>query len=131
MNYNSALSYHPWYSEIFQAFREHAIEKLQEHDLSDVTYDDFEAHQKCFNDDYYIIYHTQAFDWLHTYHLDSLEAIRYIMQIEEDYMGEVTFNMEDLNYERIVNLFMYYFAMEHENELESLFAQVKHGVIKE
>lgn len=131
MNYNSALSYHPWYSEIFQAFKEHAIEKLQEHDLLDVTYNDFEAHHKCFNEDYFIIYHTQAFDWLQKYHLDSLEAIRYIMQIEEDYMGEVTFNIDDLNYERIVNLFMYYFAMEHENELESLFAQVKHGLIKE
>lgn len=131
MNNNSALSYHMYYSEIFEAFKDHAIEKLQEHDLSDVTYSDFEAHQKCFNEDYFIVYHTQAKNWLEKYHLDVLQAIYYIMQIEEDYMGETTLKMQDLEYERIVNLFMYYFAMEHENELESLFAQVKHGLIKE
>ena len=130
MNTNSALYYHTWYSEIYQAFREYAIEKLQEHDLSNVTYDDFEAHHKCFNEDYFVIYHSIAKDWLTKYHLDVLEAISYIMQMEKDYMGEVMFKMEDLNYERIVNLFMYYFAMEHEYELESLFAQVKHGLIK-
>ena len=131
MNNQSALSYHTWYSEIFQAFRDHAIEKLQEHDLSDVTYDEFEAHHRCFNEDYFVTYHSVAKDWLEKYHLDVLQAIYYIMEMERDYMGEVMFKMEDLNYERIVNLFMYYFAMEHEYELESLFAQVKHGLIKE
>ena len=131
MNNQSALSYHTWYSEIFQAFREHAIEKLQEHDLSNVTYDDFEAHHKCFNEDYYIIYHSVAKDWLEKYHLDVLDAINYIMEVEKDYLGENQAYMENLNYERVVNLFMYYFAWEHEYELESLFAQVKHGLIKE
>ena len=131
MNKNSALFYHTWYLDIHQAFKDHAIEKLEEHDLSDVTYDDFEALHKCFNEDYFVIYHSVAKDWLDKYHLDVLQAIYYIMQIEKDYMGEVMFKMEDLNYERIVNLFMYYFAMEHEYELESLFAQVKHGLIKE
>ena len=129
MNKNSRLYYHIWYPEIYQEFREYAIGQLQEHDLSDVTYDEFDAHHKCFNEDYFIVYHSVAEDWLIKHHLNVLQAINYIMQMERDYMGEVMFTYEDLNHERIVNLFMYYFAMEHEYELESLFAQVKHGLI--
>jgi hypothetical protein len=129
MNNNSRLYYHTWYPEIYQEFREHAIEKLQEHDLSDVTYDEFDAHHKCFNEDYYVIYYSVAEDWLLKHHLNVLQAINYIRQMEKDYFGEITYIWEDLNYMKIVNLFMYYFAMEHEYELESLFAQVKHGLI--
>ena len=110
MNNQSALSYHTWYSEIYQAFRDHAIEKLQEHDLSNVTYDEFEAHHKCFNQDYFVIYHSVAKDWLTKYHLDVLDAINYIMTMEKVCMGELFFlKQEDVNHERIVNLFMYYF----------------------
>ena len=130
MNNQSALSHHPFYSMIHQSFENHAVDKMEEHDLN-VDYDQFEAHHKCFNEDYFVIYHSVAKDWLKKHHLDVLEAIEYIMEVQKEHFGHEEWSIQDLNYERIVNLFMYYFALEHEYELEEIFNKVKEGYYAE
>lgn len=130
MNYYSALFDHPSYKMIHQTFENHAVDKMEEHELN-VSYEEFEAHHKCFNEDYFVVYHQVAKDWLKKHHLDVLDAIKYILEVQKEHFGHEGFDMDDFNYEKIVNLFMYYFALEHEYELEEIFNKVKEGYYAE
>lgn len=130
MNNQSALYEHPSYKMVHQSFENYAVDKMEEHDLN-VSYEEFEAHHKCFNEDYFVVNHQVAKDWLLKHNVDVLKAIEYILEVQKFYFGHEEWSIEDLNYERIVNLFMYYFALEHEYELEEIFNKVKEGYYAE
>ena len=58
----------------------------------------------------------------------ELEAMRYIIEMEEMNLGESNLTTNDMNEERIVNLLVYYIGWEIENEIESLYNQIKHNI---
>ncbi len=129
MNTNSALYYHKFYSIIHESFINYATDQMEERieDIKEKDFVDFEALDKCFNEDYFITYHTRAEDWLKKHHLDVLDAISYIVDVQNEELNEQILTFHDLNYENIVNQFMYHFALEHHSDLEDVFNEVKGG----
>lgn len=82
-------------------------EEMIESYLKDNLWDDL--HQHAFNDDYYIIGHYKAKQWLGD---KALEIIAYVQTYQKENWGEdqiETFLDEDgsINYERIVNMYAY------------------------
>lgn len=64
-------------------------------------------HHIAFNEDYYIIGYYEAEQWLKKHDISAFEAIETIIEWERDVLGEVTLKPEDMNPERIVNLYVY------------------------
>lgn len=133
MNTNSALYYHTFYSIIHDSFVDYATEQMEDRieEIKEKEFIDFEALDKCFNEDYFIVYHTVAENWLKKHRLDVLDAITYIVDVQKEQLGEQILTFDDLNYEKIVNQFMYHFALEHHNDLEEVFNKVKEGYYAE
>lgn len=73
----------------------------------DREFDLSELHHKAFNEDHYIIGYYQAEQWLNRHNVSAWEAIGDVIQWEQDALGEVSLKPEDLNAERIVNLYVY------------------------
>ena len=78
-----------------------------------------EWHHYAFNEDYYIVYHSRAIDWLKSHDIDTFEAIDIVKQYEEDNFGEFT---TDINPERIVNMLVYIYGEEvlHSYDVETV-----------
>lgn len=68
-----------------------------------------EWHFHAFNEDYYIVYHAAAIEWLKTHDLDAFEAIEIVKEYEEDNFGEMN---TDINPESIVNMLAYIYGEE-------------------
>lgn len=63
-----------------------------------------ELHFRAFNEDYFVVYHSKAVEWLKNAGLDSFEAIDIVKEYEESNFGE--FNTS-INPESIVNMVAY------------------------
>ena|SRR5690625_206615 len=82
------------------------------------NYDEPEAselHYHLFNDDYYIIGHYNAKQWMKS--LDVFEVIETVHEYEELHFGEL---FTKINPEAIVNMFVYIMGMELLNMSETL-----------
>ena len=63
-----------------------------------------DLHNELFNVDYYIIYHSEAINWLKSHNIDAFEAIDIVFEYEKDNFGEVN---TKINPESIVNMLVY------------------------
>lgn len=108
-------------------YAEDEIKHWAEHqELED--FENAEVHFNLFNRDYYIIGYWNCQEWLKIHKVGELEAMRYIVEMEEMNLGESNLTTNDMNEERIVNLLVYYIGWEIENEIESLYNQIKHNI---
>ena len=84
-------------------------EELLEHIIETVEYVDEleELHYHAFKEDYYVIGHYQAKEWLKKHNISDFEAIEVIIEWERLVMGEVNLTLEDINPEKVVNLYAY------------------------
>ena len=82
---------------------QHVIQTIQDTELE--SFEDL--HHECFNADYYIIGHYNAEQWLKKHDIDAFEAIADVIEWEEQVFGEVTLKPEDINPEKVVNLYVY------------------------
>ncbi len=81
----------------------HVIETINNQGLEDFE----ELHHYAFNEDYYIIGYYQASEWLKKHDIDAFEAIAEVIEWQQSVFGEVTIKPEDINSEKIVNLYVY------------------------
>ena len=96
------------------------IENWAEHQQLE-DFDNADVLHNLFNNDYYITGYYQCAEWLKMHNVRELEAMRYIIEMEELNLGESNFTTNDMNEERIVNLLVYYLSWEIENEIEGIY----------
>jgi len=92
----------------------HIIDKINDGIINDTNRDDW--HYYCFNEDYYIVYHSNAIKWLDKHSIDTFESIDIVKEYELDHFGEFT---TDINPERIVNMLAYIYGEELLSELDA------------
>ena len=63
-----------------------------------------DLHSKVYNEDYFVVYHSDAKDWLTLNEVDEIEAIETIREYEIDNFGETT---TKINPESVVNMYAY------------------------
>ena len=80
----------------------HAIDKMSDYSQAG-TYG-CDLHNELFNQDYFIVYHSRAIQWLKECDIDPFEAIDEVFQYEKDNFGEVN---TEVNPEAIVNMYAY------------------------
>ena len=85
----------------------HILDKINDGVLTNENRDDW--HSICFNEDFYIIYHSVAIEWLKRHELDTFEAIEIVKDYEIDHFGEFT---TKINPESIVNMLAYIYGQE-------------------
>ena len=90
-------------STVNQELLSHIIDTIEDQDLTD--FDDLHFH--AFNEDYYIIGYYQADQWLKKHNISAWEAISDVVEWENNSFGEVNLKPEDINSEKIVNLYVY------------------------
>jgi len=81
----------------------HVIATIKDQDLTD--FDDLHFH--AFNEDYYIIGYYEAAQWLKAHDVSAWDAIAKVIEWENDVFGEVNLKPEDINSEKITNLYVY------------------------
>ncbi len=97
--------------------KEHLINVVNEQMDADASgFEDL--HYLAFNEDYYIIGYYQASEWLKGHEVSEFEAIADVIQWEDDVLGEVSLKAEDINSEKIVNLYVYIKGEELISELD-------------
>ena len=77
-----------------------------------------ELHNYAFNEGYYIIGYHNAKKWLESHDIDCFDAIREVVEYEINTFGENQLKPEDINSERIVNLYVYFKGEELINNLD-------------
>ena len=82
---------------------QHVIDFLE--DRQPDTLEDL--HHYAFNENYYVIGYWNAAQWLKKHDIDAFEAIGDVIEWEENTFGEVNLKAEDINAEKIVNLYVY------------------------
>jgi hypothetical protein len=87
--------------------RQHILDCINDRILTNDNQDEW--HHYAFNEDYYIIYHSKAVEWLKTHSLDAFEAIDIVREYETNNFGEFT---TDINPESIVNMLAYIYGEE-------------------
>ena len=92
----------------------HILDRINDRVLTTENRDDWHFH--CFNEDYYIIYHSKAVEWLKNHELDTFEAIEIVKDYETDNFGELTTN---INPESIVNMLAYIYGEELINSFDA------------
>ena len=92
---------------IKQELSEYIIESIDDKVITNDNRDDWHYH--LFNEDYYIVYHSVAIDWLKRHNLDAFEAIEIVKNYEEINFGEMN---TKLNPESIVNMLTYIYGEE-------------------
>lgn len=93
----------------------HIQDKINDEVVTDDNFEDLHFH--CSNEDYYIVYHSCAIQWLEDHDISAFEAIGEVIQWEQDTLGEVSLKVEDINPEKIVNLYVYVAGEQLINEL--------------
>lgn len=76
-----------------------------------------ELHFHAFNESMYIIGHYQCEVWLNEHDVTAFDAIEKIIEWENEIFGEVTLKPEDINPERVTNLYVYVLGEELCNEV--------------
>lgn len=87
--------------------KQHILDYINDGVLTNENKDEW--HYYAFNQDYYIIYHSKAIQWLKTHNLDAFEAIDIVREYETDNFEEFT---TDINPESIVNMLAYIYGEE-------------------
>jgi len=85
----------------------HILDRINDNVLTTENKDDWHFH--CFNEDYYIIYHNKAVEWLKIHSIDTFEAIETVKDYELQHFGEFT---TKINPESIVNMLAYIYGEE-------------------
>jgi hypothetical protein len=93
---------------------QHLIDHL--HDQQPETLDDL--HRYAFNESPYIIGYYRAEEWLKDHDVSPFEAIAAVIDWEQSIFGEVNFKPEDINAEKIVNLYVYILGEELLSEFD-------------
>lgn len=88
---------------IYQELLNHVIDIVVDTDMQE--FDDLQ--HEAFNMDYYIVGYYQAEQWLKSHDVSAWDAISAVIEWEENVLGEVSLKSEDINAERIVNLYTY------------------------
>lgn len=86
---------------------QHIIDKINDGVIDNTNVDDWHYH--CFNEDYYIVYHSVALEWLKSHDIDAFEAIEIVRDYEMDNFGEMN---TSINPESIVNMLAYIWGEE-------------------
>lgn len=111
-------------TSIKEELTQHILDLIADGVLTNDNKDDWHFH--AFNEDFYIVYHSDAIDWLKRHELDTFEAIEIVQEYEKENFGETN---TDLNPEAIVNMLAYiygeeilseYYDVETVEELEEL-----------
>ena len=84
---------------------EHVQNLIEDGTLNEDNHEDW--HHVAFNEDYYIIGYYNAEQWLKKHDVSAFEAMETVIEWERDVLGEVSLTPEDMNAERIVNLYVY------------------------
>ncbi len=92
---------------IKEELTQHIVDLINDGVLTSENKDDWHFH--AFNEDYYIVYHHAAREWLKRHNLDVFEAIEVVREYETDNFGEMT---TDVNPEKIVNMLAYIWGEE-------------------
>ena len=92
----------------------HVIQTITDQDLTDFE----ELHYHAFNEDYYIIGYYQAEKWLKEHDVSPFEAISDVIEWELEVFGEVNLRPEEINAERVVNLYVYVLGEELLSEFD-------------
>jgi hypothetical protein len=87
--------------------KEYILDCIDNETLTNYNKDDW--HFRAFNEDYYIVYHSRAIEWLKSHNIDTFEAIDVVREYEVNHFGEFT---TDINPERIVNMLVYIYGEE-------------------
>ena len=109
---------------------QHVIDTITDQDLN--SFDDL--HYLAFNQDYYIIGYYNADQWLQKHGISAWGAIEKVVEWERDSFGEVNLQSEDINSEKIVNLYVYILGEELLSEFdlnqntESLLNDLKNAI---
>lgn len=101
-------------TSIHKELLQHVIDTINDLDLEDFE----ELHYHAFNEDYYIIGYYNAEQWLKHHHVSPFEAIADIVSWERENFGEVSLTPDDMNAERIVNLYVYVLGEELLSEFD-------------
>ena len=78
------------------------LDKIEEELLSNVGLDDY--HHVCFNTDHYVIYTSEAKEFIAEYFEDSFEAINFVQDYEIEMYGEHFTKIDEVS---IVNMIVY------------------------
>lgn len=92
----------------------HIIDTIIDQDLE--SFEDL--HHLAFNEDYYVTGCYRANEWLKKHNIDAFEAVTYVLEQEQEQFGEITLKSEDINAERIVNLYVYFRGQELLSEFD-------------
>lgn len=95
--------------------KEHILDKVNDEVLTDQNVDDWHFH--CFNEDCYIIGHNNAEQWLKQHDVSAFEAMETVISWEHEVLGEVSLKSDDINAEKIVNLYVYVLGEELLSEI--------------
>ena len=90
------------------------LELINNETLTDDNVDDWHFH--AFNEDYYMIYHYKALQWLKKHNIDTFRAIDTVKEYELEHLGEFTTEIEPTS---IVNMLVYIYGEEMINNSES------------
>ncbi len=85
--------------------KQHILDYINDGVLTNENKDEW--HYYAFNQDYYIIYHSKAIQWLKTHNLDAFQAIDIVREYETENFGK--FNTR-LNPKSIVNMIAYIYG---------------------
>ena len=94
-------------TSIKKELAQHVIDMINNEVLTNDNKDDWHFH--AFNEDYYIVYHSKALDWLKTHDINAFEAIEIVQEYEKDNFGETN---TKTNPESIVNMLAYIYGEE-------------------
>ena len=81
----------------------HVIDTIKDQELAEFD----ELHFHAFNEDHYIIGYYNAEQWLERHGVTAWEAIGAVLDWEAEVFGETHLTSEDINAEKIVNLYVY------------------------
>jgi len=79
-----------------------------------------DLHHVLFNEDYFVVGYHAASELLKAMNIGEFEAIAYVMEQEREMFGEVNLKSEDMNSEKITNLFAYFKGEELLHNLKAL-----------
>lgn len=84
----------------------HAQDLIESGHINQDNIDD--AHHIAFNEDYYIIGFYQADEWLKKHGVSPWDAIGYVIEQQEEMLGEVILLPDDCNSEHVVNQLVFF-----------------------
>lgn len=85
--------------------RNYILDCINDGTLTDDNKDEW--HFYAFNEEYYIIYHSKAIEWLKKHSINTFDAIDIVKQYEVDHFGEFT---TDIDPASIVNMLAYIYG---------------------